>query len=186
MATDWDARYDREDYLFGTEPAKFVVAHGGRVPQGAHVLAVADGEGRNSVWLAKRGVRVTSMDSSEKGLAKARRLAEEAGVSVAFRIGDVAHWDWEGESYDAILAVFIQFAPPALRDEIHRGFDKALKPGGLLLMHGFAPRQVNLRHRRAAGRREHVHAGPAAPRFPGLRGAARGRLRCRAGLGRGA
>lgn len=138
----WDERFDRDDYLFGTDPANFVAQHGARIPQGAHVLAVADGEGRNSVWLARHGYRVTAMDSSEKGLEKARKLAADAGAEVDFRLGDVAHWDWDAEQYDAILAVFIQFAGPDLRDALHGGFDRALKPGGLLLMHGFAPRQV--------------------------------------------
>ncbi|WP_253913258.1 bifunctional 2-polyprenyl-6-hydroxyphenol methylase/3-demethylubiquinol 3-O-methyltransferase UbiG [Pseudoruegeria sp. HB172150] len=138
----WDDRYDREDYLFGTAPAEFVRTHAQRIPSGSRVLAVADGEGRNSVFLARQGLNVTAMDNSRRGLEKARALAEDAAANVDFKYGDISDWDWAAKPYDALVAVFIQFADPALRTEIFRGFDIALRPGGLLLLHGFAPRQV--------------------------------------------
>lgn len=139
----WDDRYDRADYLFGTRPAMFVEQQASRIPDGARVLAIADGEGRNSVWLAKRGLAVTAMDNSTVGLEKARVLAEREGASVDFRFGDVTTWDWGAESFDVVLGVYFQFAPPPVREQIFRGLDTALIPGGLLLIHGFAPRQVD-------------------------------------------
>jgi SAM-dependent methyltransferase len=139
----WDARYDRPDYLFGTEPAAFVRRTAPLIPPGSRILAVADGEGRNSVHLATLGHAVTAMDASPVALAKARRLAAARGVTVDFREADILTWDWAATPADAILAVFIQFLAPADRTRIFAGFRAALRPGGLLLLHGYAPRQVD-------------------------------------------
>lgn len=106
------------------------------------ILSVADGEGRNSVWLAEQGLRVTAMDGAPNAVDKARRLAAERGVQVDFNVADITTWDWEARPYDAVLGVFIQFAPPPLRDAIFAGMRRAVKPGGLVMLHGYAPRQV--------------------------------------------
>lgn len=139
----WNERYAGDEYHFGTEPAEFVKRHAHYLPAGAAVLSVADGEGRNSVWLAQQGMRVTAMDGAPNAVDKGRRLAEARGVQVDFRVADIAEWNWDGAQYDAVLAVFIQFAPPAMRDRIFGGMVRALKPGGLLMLHGYAPRQVS-------------------------------------------
>lgn len=139
----WDARYDRPDYLFGTEPAAFLRRTASRVPPASRVLAVADGEGRNSVFLAARGHHVTAMDASGVALAKARRLAEARGVTVDFRAANILEWDWTAEPFDALAAIFIQFLGPDERARVFAGFAQALRPGGLLLLHGYAPRQVD-------------------------------------------
>lgn len=140
---DWDGRYDREDYLFGTEPAAFLRREAPRLAPGARVLAVADGEGRNSVFLAARGHPVTAFDPSAVALEKARRLALSRGVEVAFHQADADGWDWTPEAFDAVVAIFVQFAGPDLRARMLRGMVQTLKPGGLLLLHGYAPRQVD-------------------------------------------
>lgn len=139
----WDDRYDRDDYLFGTEPADFVRRVAARLAPGSRVLAVADGEGRNSVFLAGLGHDVVAMDSSPVALAKARRLAAARGVTVDFRDGDILAWNWQAEAFDAVLAVFIQFLAPDDRTKVFAGLAAALRPGGLLLLHGYAPRQVD-------------------------------------------
>ena len=138
----WDARYDRPDYLFGTEPAAFLRRAARHIPPGSRILAVADGEGRNPVHLAALGHRVTAMDASPVALAKARRLAEAKGVAVDFREADILAWDWAADPFDALVAVFIQFLAPDDRARVFAGFGAALRPGGLLLLHGYAPRQV--------------------------------------------
>lgn len=138
----WNERYAGQDYLFGTRPAEFVVRHAGLLRPGMSVLSVADGEGRNSVWLAEQGLRVTAMDGAPNAVDKARRLAAERGVQVDFNVADITTWDWEARAYDAVLGVFIQFAPPPLRDAIFAGIRRAVKPGGLVMLHGYAPRQV--------------------------------------------
>ncbi|MBK5926199.1 class I SAM-dependent methyltransferase [Rhodobaculum claviforme] len=141
-ATAWDARYGAPGYLFGTEPAAFLRRHGGRLAPGARVLSVADGEGRNAVWLARQGHAVTAFDASSVALDKARLLAAEAGVTVAFHHAGVEDWDWRPAAFDAVVAVFVQFAPPPLRARMFEGMARTLRPGGLLLLHGYAPRQI--------------------------------------------
>lgn len=138
----WDERYSAPGYLFGTEPAAFLQREGARLQPGARVLSVADGEGRNAVWLARQGHAVTAFDASAVALDKARRLAEGAGTAVDFRHADIAAWDWAPEAFDAVVAIFIQFAAPALRAQIFAGIARTLRPGGILLLHGYAPRQV--------------------------------------------
>ncbi len=140
--TQWDRRYDSEDYLFGTAPAAFLTRHARHLPKAGRVLSVADGEGRNSVWMAEQGLEVTAMDGSPVALDKARRLAVEREVHVAFRLGDVLTWDWTATPYDAVVAIFIQFVGPEDHAQVFAGLDRALKPGGLLMLHGYAPRQV--------------------------------------------
>lgn len=138
----WDARYDRPDYLFGTEAAEFVRRTAPLLPPRARVLAVADGEGRNAVHLAGLGHDVLAMDASAVALAKARRLADARGVTVDLRQADILGWDWAAHPCDVLLAVFIQFLAPSDRARVFAGFRSALRPGGLLLLHGYAPRQL--------------------------------------------
>lgn len=138
----WDQRFGAPGYLFGTEPAAFLQAEAGRITPGAQVLCVADGEGRNSVWLARQGHDVTAFDASPVAVDKARALAKAAGVTVALHTADADAWGWQAGAFDAVVAIFIQFAPPALRDRIFAGMARTLRPGGLLLLHGYAPRQV--------------------------------------------
>lgn len=139
---NWDARFDREDYLFGEAPSQFVRRHAARLAPGESVLCVAEGEGRNAVFLAERGLSVTAWDASAVALGKARRLAEARGVSVAFEQADAAEYRWAARSHDAVTAVFVQFAPPALRDAMFAGMLAATRPGGLVLLHGYTPEQI--------------------------------------------
>lgn len=138
----WDERFSGEDYFYGTEPAGFVAAQAWRLAQGAQVLSVAEGEGRNAVWLAAQGLCVHALDGSAPALAKAQRLAAARGVSLTTEQADLARFIWPVAAYDAVFGVFIQFAPPALRRAIFRGMAQALKPGGLLFLHGFSVRQL--------------------------------------------
>jgi len=140
---DWNSRYATEDYLFGTAPSGFLTAHPGLVPPGARTLCVADGEGRNSVWLALQGCEVTAFDASPNALAKAQRLADGAGVAPRFAVATVEDWDWGAAEYDLVVGVFIQFAPPAKRDALFAAMRHALAPGGRLMLHGYTPRQVD-------------------------------------------
>jgi SAM-dependent methyltransferase len=140
----WDERYSIEDYLFGTEPADFLVAHAQLIEPASRVLAVADGEGRNSVYLAQLGHDVLAMDASPVGVAKARALAAERGVTVDFQVADIATWDWAPDTYDAVVAIFIQFLSPEQRLDVFEGMQRTLRPGGHLLLHGYRPEQVAL------------------------------------------
>jgi len=107
----WEARYATPDYLFGKAPSAFLADHAHLLTPGATALAVADGEGRNSVFMAEKGLRVTALDYAPTAIAKAERLAAERGVTVDFAEADVLSADWGGP-YDLIAAIFIQFAGP--------------------------------------------------------------------------
>jgi SAM-dependent methyltransferase len=139
---DWDARFSRDDYLFGTAPNEFLVTCRDLIPPGGRVLCVADGEGRNGTWLAQQGFAVDAFDGSPVGVAKAERLAAERGVSVAYEVARVGDWRWPEAAYDAIVSIFIQFSPPAERRQVFAGILRALRPGGLLLLEGYALGQL--------------------------------------------
>ncbi|MFC7703876.1 SAM-dependent methyltransferase [Plastorhodobacter daqingensis] len=138
----WDERYAQPGFHFGQEPADFLVREAYRLAPGSRVLCVADGEGRNSTWLAGRGCDVVAMDGSAVAIAKARDLAARRGVAVAFHHADVGRWPWHEAEYDAVVAIFVQFADPVLRQAMFAGMVQTLRPGGLLLLHGYTPRQL--------------------------------------------
>lgn len=138
----WNDRYKAPGYLFGTDPAAFLRRESGRLVAGQTALCVADGEGRNSVFLAERGLRVTAMDASDVAVDKARALADTKGVTVDFHVADIATWDWDARQYDVVVGIFFQFAAPPLRDEIFAGMVRSLAPGGLLLLHGYTHAQL--------------------------------------------
>ena len=138
----WDERYATDDYIFGTAPNVFLVRQAGLIRSGMRALAIADGEGRNGVWLAEQGVHVHAVDVSAVALDKARRLAEERRVTLEFEQADVLDWEWPKETYNLVVAIFIQFAPPPERDRIIAGIRRCLKPGGLLILQGYTPKQI--------------------------------------------
>jgi SAM-dependent methyltransferase len=138
----WEHRFGTPEYLFGTEPNAFLVSQAHRLQPRQTALAVADGEGRNGVWLAQQGLDVVSVDYSPKALTKARSLAASRNVTVRFEQADLAQWPWPSEAFDVVVAIFIQFAEPGLRARIFAGMKQALRPGGLLLMQGYRPEQV--------------------------------------------
>ncbi len=138
----WNQRYRAEGYLFGREPNGFVKSQAHLFKPGQEVLAIADGEGRNGVFVARQGARVTSVDFSAPAQEKARRLAEEFGVQINFEQQDVYDWQGETGAYDIVLAIFIQFAPPDKRTLLFDTIKQQVKPGGLVVMQGYRPEQV--------------------------------------------
>jgi SAM-dependent methyltransferase len=138
----WNERYSEPGYLFGTEPAAFLRREASRISAGQTALCVADGEGRNSVYLAGQGLSVTAMDASEVAVEKAKALARANSVTVDFHVADIARWDWTARPYDVVAGIFFQFAGPSLRDEIFAGMIRTLAPGGLLMLHGYTPAQL--------------------------------------------
>ncbi len=138
----WNKRYSQPGFLFGTAPARFLAENASYLIPGQTALAVADGEGRNSVFMAEKGLQVTATDSSDVAIDKARGLAAARSVSVDYRLADLHDWDWQAEQYDLVAAIFIQFADPPFRDRIFQGMKKTLKPGGVLLLHGYRPKQL--------------------------------------------
>jgi ubiquinone/menaquinone biosynthesis C-methylase UbiE len=138
----WNERYAGADYQFGTEPNEFLKRQAPLLKPGMKALAVADGEGRNGVWLAEQGLDVDSFDLSPNGIAKATALAAQRGVRLRMAQGDLHTWDWPDAAYDVIVVIFIQVSPGPQRDAVFAGLKRALKPGGLLLMEGYRPEQL--------------------------------------------
>jgi SAM-dependent methyltransferase len=142
-ASMWNQRFAGDDYLFGREPNEYLKARTPLLPAGGSVLCVADGEGRNSVWLARQGFQVEAFDVSDVGVAKARKLASEAAVSVDYTVADCERYNWSAQSHDGVVAVFIQFADPEMRARLFANLVRALKPGGVLILQGYTPRQLD-------------------------------------------
>lgn len=141
-AATWNKRFENADYIFGLEPNEYLRAHAAQIPRAAHVLCVADGEGRNSVWLARQGMQVEAFDISAVGVAKAKKLASDAHVAVEFSVADCEQWPWPVETCDAVVAIFVQFADPAMRERLFANMIGSLKRGGVLVLQGYTPKQL--------------------------------------------
>ena len=139
----WETRYSIPDYLFGKAPNQFLKSHAHLLKRGQKALAIADGEGRNGVFLAEQGLDVHTFDFSPKALAKAEALARERGVKLNTELADLATWSWPIATFDVIVAIFFQFADPPFRQQIFSNIKKTLKPDGLLLLEGYRPEQVD-------------------------------------------
>lgn len=140
--TRWETRFAKPEYEFGKAPNDFLVRCKPLLPSSGKALAVADGEGRNGVWLAEQGLAVTSMDFSPSAQKKAAALAAERGVSITLIEGDAHRWDYPAATFDVVAEIFTQFSTPAERPLKWAGMRRALKPGGLLIIEGYAPKQL--------------------------------------------
>ena len=138
----WNSRYDRDDYIFGTEPNHYLLKYKAYFKAGMSALAVADGEGRNSVWLAKQGLITSAFDISSVGVEKARQLARAENVEVNFSVADCQSWDWDAQKFDIIAAIFIQFADPVMRKKLFSQMIGALNSGGIIILQGYTPKQL--------------------------------------------
>lgn len=149
-AEKWNHRYRQSDgLLFGDAPNDWLAANAHSLPSAANLLCLADGEGRNSTWLAAAGHRVSAFDISSVAIERLNALAAARGVTVAARVASIQDWVDETCSsqaqphLDAIIAVFIQFADPVLRKRLFAAIAVALKPGGILIIEGYGQRQLD-------------------------------------------
>jgi SAM-dependent methyltransferase len=143
----WSTRYRNagEDYVFGTTPNRFLAAQAALLAAGSNALSVADGEGRNAVWLAEQGLQVMATEISPVALEKARKLAAGRHVAVDFVLADAVDWDYPETAFDFVVGIFIQFADPVQRARIFAGMARALRPGGHLILQGYTPKQLEYR-----------------------------------------
>ncbi|MBV1774302.1 class I SAM-dependent methyltransferase [Burkholderiaceae bacterium DAT-1] len=137
----WDQRFQADGFLFGEKPSQFVLKHAHHLPAGANVLAVADGDGRNGVWAARQGCTVDAVDGSAVAVAKARQFAT-GGPNYRADVANLLGWDWPDQAYDVVLAVFIQFVPETDMPRVFEAMKRAVKPGGVLMLHGYTPKQL--------------------------------------------
>ncbi len=141
---DWDDRFSIDDYLFGKEPAKALLKLENYLVPNGETFVVADGEGRNSVYLASKGYKVTASDSSKVANEKAQELALSRSVKVNYRVEDFFDIDWSEKQYDNVVGICFQFVPPQKINEALLGLRAATKKGGILLIHGYTPDQIEL------------------------------------------
>ncbi len=143
MSADfWDSRYAEPGYAYGTEPNAFLVSQKHYLKPGMKALAVADGEGRNGVWLAQQGLDVLSVDASEVGLRKTQELAADRDVTIRTEKVDLTTWQWPERKYDVVAAIYVHF-PSEVRARLHRRMFETLKPSGVLILEAFTPAQLD-------------------------------------------
>ncbi len=138
----WEGRFGVADYVFGKQPNYFLASCKTLLPKSGKALAIADGEGRNGVWLAEQGLDVLSIDFSPTAQSKALALAKERNVKLAFERLDIHGWDYPEAAFDVVAEIFTQFSSPAERARKWAGMRKALKPDGLLIIQGYRPKQL--------------------------------------------
>jgi SAM-dependent methyltransferase len=142
----WNERFNKQEFIFGKEPNEYLVEQASRyLKPNSSVLCIADGEGRNGVWLAKQGMCVTGFDVSDIALAKANQLAADNEVNIQYSLCDTDGFDWQANSYDAVIGIFIQFADPEMRARIFQQVHQTLKSGGLFILQGYTPKQLEYR-----------------------------------------
>ena len=139
---DWDERYSIDEYLFGKEPAQALLRNEEHLVSGGTTLVIADGEGRNSVYLAKKGFKVTATEKSIVANQKAKSLAVIENVQVDYRLEDFFDINWSEKNYDNVIGICFQFVPHHLIDNVLMDLRSATKKGGTLLIHGYTPTQL--------------------------------------------
>jgi 2-polyprenyl-3-methyl-5-hydroxy-6-metoxy-1,4-benzoquinol methylase len=139
----WNERFNKEEFIFGKEPNQYLLEKASQyLKSNQRVLSIADGEGRNGVWLAKQGMQVVAFDASDVALAKAKQFATDNQVAVEYTFSDTDSFTWHTNTYDAVIGIFIQFAVPAMRKRIFQKTYQALKPGGIFILQGYTPKQL--------------------------------------------
>jgi SAM-dependent methyltransferase len=138
----WEGRFAVADYIFGKAPNYFLVACKPLLPRSGKALAIADGEGRNGVWLAEQGLEVVSVDFSPAAQDKAK-AARERGVKITLEQADAHTWTYPQAAFDVVVEIFTQFSSPAERAGKWANMRNALKPGGLLIIAGYRPKQLD-------------------------------------------
>jgi len=138
----WDEKYGAPGHYYGTEPNGFLREHHAMIPAGGRVLCLAEGEGRNAVFLAQQGYRVVAVDQSPVGLRKAEILAAERGVTISTVVADLADYRIEPGRFDGIVSIWCHLPPP-LRADVHRRVVAGLKRGGAFLLEAYTPAQLH-------------------------------------------
>ena len=139
----WNERFDKEEFIFGKKPNEYLTLQTRRyLKPKSKVLCIADGEGRNGVWLAQQGMQVVAFDASDIALAKAEQFAKDNQVEVEYYFSDTDSFNWQVNIYDAVIGIFIQFADPQMRARIFQKTYEALKPGGIFILQGYTPKQL--------------------------------------------
>ncbi|PLA74386.1 SAM-dependent methyltransferase [Hydrogenovibrio sp. SC-1] len=139
----WDQRYSEPEFAYGQKPNDFLVACLDAIPAKSKILCLAEGQGRNAVYLAQQGHEVTAVDQSKVGLQRAEQLATEKGVTIHTVVADLAEFDLGQHQWDAIVSIAAHL-PPAIREKVHHQVQAALKPSGEFILEAYSPQHLNL------------------------------------------
>jgi SAM-dependent methyltransferase len=139
----WETRFGKEDYAYGTEPNEYIREKLKGLKPGS-ILFPAEGEGRNAVYAAQLGWKVSAFDISEEGRKKALKLAERHQVSIDYKIGELQNLGYQKGLFDAIVLVYAHF-PPNIRKEYHKLLESYLKKGGHIIFEGFSKAHLEYR-----------------------------------------
>lgn len=143
MKSFWNERYSEDGFAYGTTANDFLKDKFHRLPTGGKILCIAEGEGRNAVFLAEQGFKVTAVDFSEVAMKKARTFAEARKVDIETTVANLLDYDFGENKWDGIVSIFGHL-PPEIRTEVHQKIIKALRPGGLFIMEAYTPEQLQL------------------------------------------
>ena len=166
----WESRYGVPDFIFGKEPNHFLMSCRNLLPGSGKALAIADGEGRNGVWLAEQGLDVVALDFSEAAQIKAALLAKERGVEITLVRAEVLTWDYPANAFDVVIDIFTQFSSPEERAIKWQRLHRTLKPGGLVILQGYSPRQLQYGTGGPKKIEKSLHARHTGKRLPLLSG----------------
>ena len=155
----WDERFENKEYIFGVKPNEFLKSQRSLFGREAKVLAVADGEARNGVWLAECGCDVTSLDISSVAQRKAMSLARARQVTLDFVLADALSWNYPLDTYDCVVCIFIQFSDPSERKALFSNIERTLKKGGRLVLQGYGLDQLSYQSG-GPGKRENLYSVP--------------------------
>lgn len=142
MKEMWDGRYKDENYFYGTEPNQFLTNIIEILPEKSRVLCIAEGEGRNAVYLAQKGHDVTAVDFSSEGKKKAEALAQKKGVSIKYDLSPLEDYDFGMSKWDAVISIFCHL-PTSMRPSIHQKIESSLKRGGVFIIQGYTVEQLD-------------------------------------------
>lgn len=151
----WNQRFATAQYIFGEVPNAYLSRQAPHLRAGS-ALAVADGEGRNGVWLAEQGLQVDAFDFSENAIQKARDLAQRKALTIHWHCSDWQSFEWQPAHYDNMVGIFFQFATPAERMALFAKMDASLKPGGTLIIQGYTTAQLKF-NTGGPGKAEHMY-----------------------------
>ena len=139
----WNERYDEAEYIFGTEPNDFLRETFENIQAGGTVLCLAEGEGRNAVFLAEQGYKVTAIDLSEVGLKKALKLASDKGVDIKVEVADLSDYQFGEAQWDGIVSIWAHL-PESVRQHVHAQITSALKPDGVFILEAYTEKQLTM------------------------------------------
>lgn len=136
----WNERYASSEFAYGTEPNSFLVQNASLLS--SPVLSLAEGEGRNAVFLASLGLDVLGVDASDVGLAKAQKLAASRGLAIRTEVVDLASYEPPENHYGSVISISAHL-PSGARNRLYPLIERSLKPGGVILLESYAKAQLS-------------------------------------------